>query len=325
MDAAGTPADLTIVDGDITTVAADVIVTAAPPSLRGDGGGVDGAIHRVAGPAVRRESLTRYPSGLCPGDAGWTSAGDLPATWLVHAVGPRHAGRPGDRLLLETCYRRALRVAGELGARSAAFPLIGAGAFGRPLEEAVEVAVDTLASTPTTLEEILLVAYGAAAAAAARRRCYHRIPLRLLDGVAALHRLGFHRVRVLPGVSPSGTSWRLAVGEAAAIHALTRGYEETAWKSVLHYTSAAGPAFAGAAVTASWPAERVAALILETLPVLPSREPDPAYVAWYAELLTIVRERDALPVAYAEFFLGPGWRVDDRDAHPPPPSPPGSR
>lgn len=325
MDAATAPADLSIVTGDITTVAAEVIVTAADPTLRGDGGGVDGAVHRAAGPAVRRECLARYPSGLVPGDAGWTTAGDLPATWIVHAVGPNHAGRQGDRPLLETCYRRALRVADELGARSAAFPVIGAGAFGWPLEEAVAVAVDTLASTPTRLEHVQLVAYADAVSAAAWRRMYHRIPLRLLDGVAALHRLGFHRVRVLPGVSPSGTSWRLSIGDADAVHAMTRGDDGATWKSVLHYTSAAGPKFADATVTASWTADQVAALILTALPVLPSREPDPAYVAWYAELLELVRERDALPVAYEEHFEGPGWRIGGRDAHPQPPAPPGSR
>ncbi|WP_083884182.1 macro domain-containing protein [Nocardia higoensis] len=324
MAAACGPAHLSIVDGDITTVSADVIVNAADPTLRGDGGGVDGAIHRAGGPAVRRDCLDRYPTGLVTGAAGWTTAGNLPATWVVHVAGPNFAAGQRDRLLLETCYRRALRVADELGARSVAFPLIGAGAFGRPLDEAVAVAVDTLATAATRVENIELVAFSRTASAALRRRLYHLIPLRLLDGVAALHRHGFHRVRILPGLSPSGTSWRLSVGAADAIDTVTRGYDEAAWKSALHYTSAAGPEFADASVTPSWSADEVAALMLAALPVLPSQAPDPAYVTWYEELLTLVRQRDALPIAYADHDIGFGWRIDERTV-PPPPSPPRAR
>src|SRR5690606_11873656 len=159
-------------------------VNATDPALSG-GGGVDGAIHRAGGPTVRRDCRERYPTGLVTGAAGWTTAGELPATWIVHAVGPNFTAGQHDRLLLETCYRRALRVADELGARSVAFPLSGAGACGRPRDEAVAGAVDTLAAATTRVEDIQLVAFSPAAPAALRRRLYHLIPLRLLDGVQA--------------------------------------------------------------------------------------------------------------------------------------------
>jgi O-acetyl-ADP-ribose deacetylase (regulator of RNase III) len=97
--------------------------------MRG-GGGVDGAIHRAGGPAILRDCVARFPRGLATGDAGWTTAGDLPARWVIHTVGPNHRAGQRDRALLESCYRRALEVADELGARTVAFPLISAGTAG---------------------------------------------------------------------------------------------------------------------------------------------------------------------------------------------------
>src|SRR4051812_39978961 len=126
--------------------------------MRG-GGGVGGAIHRAGGPAGLEGCGRRFPRGLAPGDAGWTTAGDLPARWVIHVVGPnRHAGET-DRALLTSCYRRALEVADELGARTVAFPLISAGAYGWPKDDAVAAAVDTLTTTPTSVEESRLVAF----------------------------------------------------------------------------------------------------------------------------------------------------------------------
>jgi O-acetyl-ADP-ribose deacetylase (regulator of RNase III) len=140
---------LTAVQGDITRQRVDAIVNAANSSLLG-GGGVDGAIHRVGGPAVlaacRELRASTLPDGLPPGKAVATTAGDLPARWVIHTVGPIHGH--GDVETLRSCYRESLRVAAELGAGTVAFPLISAGVYGWPLDDAVRQAVDTIRSAP---------------------------------------------------------------------------------------------------------------------------------------------------------------------------------
>src|SRR5690606_28303823 len=103
---------ITAVLGDITQQRVDAIVNAANRRMRG-GGGVDGAIHRAGGPEVLADCKRRFPDGLAVGDAGWTSAGQMPARWIIHTVGPnRHAGQT-DPELLASCYRRCLEVADE--------------------------------------------------------------------------------------------------------------------------------------------------------------------------------------------------------------------
>lgn len=149
---------LTAVLGDLTTQDVDAVVNAADHRMRG-GGGVDGAIHGAGGPQILRECIARFPDGLATGEAGWTNGGDLPARWVVHTVGPNHARGERDRELLVSCYRRCLQVADELGARSTAFPLISAGVFGWPKQDAVAAAVDTLAATPSTVREVRIVAH----------------------------------------------------------------------------------------------------------------------------------------------------------------------
>jgi len=146
--------------GDITRQQVDAIVNAANQALAG-GGGVDGAIHRAAGAAELHEACARL--GGCPtGDAKATPGFRLPARWIIHAVGPRwQGGGRGEARLLASCYRRALEVAAELGARSIAFPAISTGIYGYPREEAARVAVETLAGTSTSLEVALLVAFDA--------------------------------------------------------------------------------------------------------------------------------------------------------------------
>jgi len=157
--------ELTVVEGDITEQDVDAVVNAANRAMRG-GGGVDGAIHRAGGPAVLADCIRRFPDGLATGDAGWTTAGDLPARWVIHVVGPDFGRGQRDRSLLVSCYARALAVADELGARSVAFPLISAGIYAWPLEDAVAAAVETLRSTPTEVEEARMVAFGAGTYAA---------------------------------------------------------------------------------------------------------------------------------------------------------------
>ena len=140
---------LEIVEGDITDQQVDAIVNAANSSLLG-GGGVDGAIHRRGGPAILAECRAlraeRYPDGLPVGEAVATTAGELAARWVIHTVGPIH-GR-GDDEQLRSCYRNSLRVAAELGASTIAFPLISAGAYGWPVDDAVRQALDTIAAQP---------------------------------------------------------------------------------------------------------------------------------------------------------------------------------
>ncbi|GAB2739941.1 O-acetyl-ADP-ribose deacetylase [Nocardioides pakistanensis] len=151
---------LTVVEGDITEQQVDAVVNAANERMRGDGG-VDGAIHRAGGPAVLEDCRARFPHGLATGRAGWTTAGNLPARWVIHVVGPVHGVGTRDQRV--SCYAEALGVADGLGARSVAFPLISAGIYGWPREDAIRAAVDTIRSTPTSVEEARLVAFGRAA------------------------------------------------------------------------------------------------------------------------------------------------------------------
>ena len=142
--------------GDITAQRVDALVNAANNAMRG-GGGVDGAIHRAGGPAVLEDCIRRFPSGMETGDAGWTTAGELPAHWIIHTVGPDHTAGQRDRTLLESCYRRCLEVADELGAGSIAFPLISAGVYGWPKEDAIATAVRTIAATGTDVDDVCIV------------------------------------------------------------------------------------------------------------------------------------------------------------------------
>ncbi|QSR24748.1 O-acetyl-ADP-ribose deacetylase [Nocardioides aromaticivorans] len=151
--------EIEVVEGDITAQQVDAVVNAANRAMRG-GGGVDGAIHRAGGPAVLADCRRRFPDGLATGDAGWTTAGEMPARWVIHVVGPNHHRGERERSLLTSCYRRALEVADELGARSVAFPLVSAGAYGWPQEDAVDAALETLRGTPTRVELARMVAFG---------------------------------------------------------------------------------------------------------------------------------------------------------------------
>jgi len=148
-----------VLEADITTLSVDAIVNAANEALAG-GGGVDGAIHRAAGPDLLEECRTL--GGCDTGDAKATSGYRLPARWVIHTVGPVwRGGGEGEAERLASCYRRCLEIADEIGARTIAFPAISTGAFGYPPGDAAEIAVDTLRSTPTDVERVLLVAFDA--------------------------------------------------------------------------------------------------------------------------------------------------------------------
>ena len=152
-----------LIEGDITHERADAIVNAANSTLLG-GGGVDGAIHRRGGGAIleacrdlRRE---RYPTGLPVGEAVATTAGELPARWVIHTVGPIYRRERDPAKLLARCHRACLRVADELGAATVAFPAISTGAYGYPVREAAAVAIDAVRDADSKVEEVRFVLFG---------------------------------------------------------------------------------------------------------------------------------------------------------------------
>jgi O-acetyl-ADP-ribose deacetylase (regulator of RNase III) len=164
------PAALVALHADITTLAVDAIVNAANGTLLG-GGGVDGAIHRAAGPELRAECVTL--GGCATGAAKITRGYRLPAHHVIHTVGPVwRGGGAGEPALLRSCYRESLALAARHGARSVAFPSISCGAYGYPLDAAVAIAVGevraaTLAAD--TFDRIVFVCFGRAALAAYER------------------------------------------------------------------------------------------------------------------------------------------------------------
>ena len=146
--------DIEYVRGDITEQRVDAVVNAANSSLLG-GGGVDGAIHRRGGPDIlaecRRLRADRYRDGLPTGEAVATTAGRLPARWVIHTVGPVWSKREDRSTLLASCYRASLRVADELGAASIAFPAVSAGIYRWPLDDAARIAVETVRANATSV------------------------------------------------------------------------------------------------------------------------------------------------------------------------------
>ncbi|MGZ4137410.1 MAG: O-acetyl-ADP-ribose deacetylase [Actinomycetota bacterium] len=159
-------ARIVCIQGDITRQDVDAVVNAANSGLLG-GGGVDGAIHRAGGPAIlaecREVRRTRFPDGLPTGQAVATTAGDLPARWVIHTVGPVYSRTEDRSALLASCHTRSLRVADELGARTVAFPAISTGIYGYPLEFAAPVAVAACLDADTHVEEIRFVLFDARA------------------------------------------------------------------------------------------------------------------------------------------------------------------
>jgi O-acetyl-ADP-ribose deacetylase (regulator of RNase III) len=178
---------LSLIVGDITKIRVDAIVNAANSGLRG-GGGVDGAIHRAGGSTIMRElDEIRASAGGCPtGSAVVTTAGALPAQYVIHAVGPIYKdGQRGEPDQLASCYRTSLELAGERGARTVSFPAISTGAYGYPTQEAAEIALDSVAQhfekTTAGVREVWFVlfdqgSYDLHARAASRRFHVDRLP-----------------------------------------------------------------------------------------------------------------------------------------------------
>jgi len=154
-------ASIEAVRGDITTEHVDAVVNAANSSLLG-GGGVDGAIHHAAGPHLLEECRelrrTAYPQGLPVGEAVATGAGDLPARWVIHTVGPNRYAGETDPAQLASCFEASLREAVNVGARSVAFPAVSAGVYGWDADEVARIAVATVRGS-SHLRELDLVRF----------------------------------------------------------------------------------------------------------------------------------------------------------------------
>ena len=151
-----------LIAGDIVTQQVDAIVNAANHQLLG-GGGVDGAIHRAGGTAILRECrrirAERYPDGLPTGQSVATTAGQLPARWVIHTVGPTWAKTKDKSALLRSCYTTSLAVADELGATTIAFPLISSGVYRWPKEDAIRQALQALRSAETAVTTVTMVMF----------------------------------------------------------------------------------------------------------------------------------------------------------------------
>ena len=148
---------LELVVGDITNEETDAIVNAANSQLAG-GGGVDGAIHRAAGPSVMEQTSQKYPEGCPTGEAVITDAGQLKAKYIIHTVGPIwRGGREGEEDYLRAAYRNSLQLAVEYGCKSVAFPAISTGVYGYPLDLASEVALSEIRQFLLGLNDAMLV------------------------------------------------------------------------------------------------------------------------------------------------------------------------
>ncbi|GAB3884708.1 O-acetyl-ADP-ribose deacetylase [Microbispora bryophytorum] len=158
---------IVLAEGDITEQRVDAIVNAANSSLMG-GGGVDGAIHRRGGPEILEECralrASRYGRGLPTGQAVATTAGRLPARWVIHTVGPVYSRSEDRSHLLASCYRESLVVADTLGAGTVAFPAISTGIYRWPVEDAARIAIGAIRqAAPTVVEEVRFVLFSTAA------------------------------------------------------------------------------------------------------------------------------------------------------------------
>jgi O-acetyl-ADP-ribose deacetylase (regulator of RNase III) len=161
--------EITLVQGDITEQRVDAVVNAANSSLMG-GGGVDGAIHRRGGPDIlaecRRLRASRYGRGLPTGQAVATTAGRLPARWVIHTVGPVYSASEDRSELLASCYRESLRIADELEVTSVAFPAISTGIYGWPLDDGARIAAETVRGSSANVADVRFVLFDAKAYAA---------------------------------------------------------------------------------------------------------------------------------------------------------------
>ncbi len=164
--------EITLALGDITQQEVDAVVNAANSGLLG-GGGVDGAIHRRGGPEIlaecRRLRAERYPGGLPVGQAVATTAGRMPARWVIHTVGPVFSQKTDRSEILASCFRESLRVAGEVGAETIAFPAVSTGLYRWPVDSCARIAVSAVRDSGASLAEVRFVLFSEDAYAAFER------------------------------------------------------------------------------------------------------------------------------------------------------------
>lgn len=167
--------DIVVARGDIVDQAVDAVVNAANSGLLG-GGGVDGAILRAGGNAQleARRALRARIGSLPTGQAAWTDAGDMAVRWVIHVVGPVWHRSEDRSHLLTSCYREALRVADELGARTVAFPAVSAGIYGWPMPSAADIAIDAVRNTESSVDEVRFVLFSDGAYAEFTRALQHQ-------------------------------------------------------------------------------------------------------------------------------------------------------
>ncbi|GGC84861.1 hypothetical protein GCM10011512_09640 [Tersicoccus solisilvae] len=310
--------------GDITTVAVDAVVNPAHHALRGSDGGVDHAIHAAGGPTILFDAIERYPDGLASGDAGWTTAGDLAARWVIHTVVPHAQEAHGGRRLLEACYRSALQLADDLGAGSVAVPLLGAGSLGWAVRDSLAAALDAVAGSDLSVERVLLTTTEDTHRAA-ESALFQATPLRILQAVRLLHRRGYHRLRTRPGMSASGMYWRVTIASTDYDDG-EDGYRDA--DQVIFYSTGGLREFAGGHVDAATSARQTAELILAAIPHLEPTADDPAYAQWYEGLMRLAERDHALPMSYADYFdHEKGWEIGWCSGlrYPAPPAPPSAK
>ena len=198
---------------------------------------------------------------------------------------------------------------------------------GSRVEDAIAAAVATIASADTDVEEVRLVAFDASMHDQVRAQLKLWTPIRILQGVQVLHQRGYHRIRVLPGASPSGVYWRVAITSADNLIDSAGSSHLTNYEAALTYSTGGPTEFAGGEVSVATPPETVADLILRAMPERASTGSDPTYVSWFADLLRRVESSGELPIAYAEYFdASDGWEIGWGTGvrHPRPPRPAGT-
>ncbi|GAA4674485.1 O-acetyl-ADP-ribose deacetylase [Gordonia humi] len=310
-----------VTQGDITRVDADAVVNAANTRMRG-GGGVDGAIHRAGGRAILEDCIRRFPDGLAAGGAGYTTAGDLPAQYVIHTVGPNFSAGQRDRSLLESCYRNSLAVADDLGLRRVAFPLISAGVYGWPIDDAIAAAVDTVAGAMTSVETVTFVAFNDELADRLRTHQMLATPLRILAGLREAHRRGRGDLRFVPYIYATG-AWRIEIGTRRAVHDQGSSPRVGDAGGILRYSSAQGTEFGSGRVTGATPVGAVADLIIAST-AEENGVRSPAYGAWLDALIDACTDKRALPYAFDDEDGADGqvWRLTGgHGTVPVPPSP----